>query len=186
MTLAKASALGACLAGAVALGIWIGPHVRNQETTGTISTAEAHDTATPAPVATPAEPAAEVSVARPAQPRVVTKRDRTSKPTSSGVIGFSPEVQNRLKPLLNQGADMSLASDGFRSAEQFATLAHASRNTDVPFMLLKHRVLNEGMTVPDAIRASKPDIDAAGEANRARAEAKTDFAAVSQVAANRE
>jgi hypothetical protein len=102
------------------------------------------------------------------------------------VIGFSPAVHDRLKPLLNQGADLSLASEGFNSAEQFATLAHVSRNTDVPFMLLKHRVLSEGMTVSDAIRASKPEIDATAETNRARAEAKSDFATVSQIAANRE
>jgi len=184
VTLAKASAFGACLAGAVAFGIWIGPHVRQQATT-TTNVAEAHETAT-APVTAAAEPVAEVAVARPAARRAVTKHARTSQPTPSGVIGFSPVVQDRLKPLLNHGADMSLASEGFKSAEQFATVAHVSRNTEVPFMLLKHRVLSEGMTVPDAIRASKPDLDATAETNRARAEAKTDIATVSQVAANRE
>ncbi len=186
MTFAKASALGACLAGAVAFGIWIGPHVREQSRTATTTVTPAQETATPAPVAKSAESAAAVSVARPVRTRAVTKRAPTPRRTSSGVIGFSPEVQNRLKLVLNQGADMSIASDGFRSAEQFATLAHVSRNTDVPFMVLKHRVLSEGMTVPEAIRASKPDIDAAAATNRAKAEAQTDLATVSQVAANRE
>jgi hypothetical protein len=100
-------------------------------------------------------------------------------------MGFSPDLHKRLKSVLNQGADLSVASDGFRSPEQFATVAHASRNTEVPFMVLKHRVLSEGMTLPAAILASKPEVNAAAEAQRAREEAKVDLAAVSQLASNR-
>ena len=86
------------------------------------------------------------------------------------------ELHDRLKPLLKSGADMSIASDGFKSAEQFATVAHAARNTDVPFMLLKHRVLNEGDTLVAAIRKSKPEVDPVVEVDRARAEARADLA----------
>ena len=88
----------------------------------------------------------------------------------------SAELHDRLKPLLKSGADMSIASEGFKSAEQFATVAHAAQNTDVPFMLLKHRVLNEGDTLVAAIRESKPDVDAVAEVDRARAEARADLA----------
>jgi hypothetical protein len=52
-------------------------------------------------------------------------------------------------------------------------------------MVLKHRVLSEGMTHPAAISASKPDVNAAAEASRAREEAKTDLTAESQLASNR-
>ena len=71
---------------------------------------------------------------------------------------------------------MTVASQGFRNAEQFAAVAHAARNTEVPFMLLKHRVLNEGKTLVAAIRESKPDLNAQIEATRARAEARSDLA----------
>ena len=71
-----------------------------------------------------------------------------------------------------------MAVEGFTSAEQFATLAHAARNTQVPFILLKHRVLTEGQSLEDAIRASKPDIDARTEALRARGEARADILSV--------
>jgi hypothetical protein len=41
-------------------------------------------------------------------------------------------------------------------------------------MLLKHRVLEEGMSLDEAIRASKRDIDVAAESKKARAEAIED------------
>jgi hypothetical protein len=93
------------------------------------------------------------------------------------VIALSaPELHEQLKPLLNKGTDITLAAEGFRNAEQFATLVHAARNTEVPFVVLKHRVLTEGKTLAAAIRESKPDMDAMMEANRARAQARSDIA----------
>jgi len=82
----------------------------------------------------------------------------------------------RLRPLLKSGANMNVAAEGFHSAEQFATIAHASQNVDVPFMLLKYRVLNEGDTLVAAIRKSKPHVNALVEADRARSEARSDLA----------
>jgi hypothetical protein len=90
----------------------------------------------------------------------------------------APELHERMKPVLARGTEMPLAVEGFTSAEQFATLAHASKNTQVPFILLKHRVLEEGQSLEQAIRASNPDVDAKAEVARARAAAKEDIAAV--------
>ena len=73
---------------------------------------------------------------------------------------------------------MEIAAEGFTSAEQFATVAYAAHNTDVPFMVLKHRVLDEGKTLAAAIRESKPGINAAAEVVRARAEARRDVASL--------
>jgi hypothetical protein len=91
----------------------------------------------------------------------------------------APELHARMKPVLARGTKMPLAADGFTSAEQFATLAHASKNTQVPFILLKHRVLTEGQSLEQAIRASNPEVDARVEVARARAAAKEDIAALS-------
>ena len=55
----------------------------------------------------------------------------------------------------------------------------AARNTQVPFILLKHRVLTEHRSLADAIRASMPDLDAEAEVKRARSAAKSDLAALS-------
>jgi hypothetical protein len=89
-----------------------------------------------------------------------------------------PRLHARLKPVLNRGARMDVAAEGFRSAEQFATVAHAARNTDVPFMVLKHRVVTEGRTLADAIHEARPEVDAKTEVARAEAAAKSDIAAV--------
>jgi hypothetical protein len=89
-----------------------------------------------------------------------------------------PELQQRLKPLLNQGANMEVASREFKDGEQFATVAHAARNTEIPFMVLKHRVVDEGKSLADAIQEFKPELDPKAEAARARAEAKSDVAAI--------
>ena len=73
---------------------------------------------------------------------------------------------------------MSMAAEGFRSGEQFATVAYAARNTEVPFMLLKHRVLSEGLSLEQAILESKPVADAATEVTRASDAAKADVDAI--------
>jgi hypothetical protein len=72
-----------------------------------------------------------------------------------------------------------MAAEGFRDGEQFAMVAHAARNTQVPFVLLKHRVLNDRQTLSDAIRASSPDMDGASETSRARTQARWDIVAIS-------
>lgn len=78
-----------------------------------------------------------------------------------------------MKKVLNKGADMGIASEDFGSAEQFVSVAHAARNTKVPFMVLKQRVIHEGKSLEEAIHEFKPDLNAAEEARRARAEAKS-------------
>ena len=91
----------------------------------------------------------------------------------------APELHARMKPVLARGTKLPLAVEGFTSAEQFATLAHAARNTQVPFILLKHRVLTEGQSLEEAIRASRPDLDARVEAARAQGEARADILSLS-------
>jgi hypothetical protein len=164
MTIGKGLLLVAGFIGAVALGIAIGPSLTHRE----------------AAVA----PAAEVrqSAAAPASaPRAAAPHARTTKTAARPVAipASTAALQTRLKPVLNSGTNMTMAAEGFRDAEQFAMVAHAARNTQVPFVLLKHRVLNEGQTLSDAIRASKPDVDGTGETNRALTQARSDIAAIS-------
>jgi len=92
------------------------------------------------------------------------------------------QLHDRMKPVLARGTRINLAVEGFSDAEQFATLAHAARNTQVPFILLKHRVLTEQLSLADAIRASKPALDAEAEVERARRAAKSDLAALNATA----
>ena len=90
----------------------------------------------------------------------------------------APELLGRLQPLLNRGADMTIAAEGFRDAETFAAVAHAARNTEVPFMVLKHQVVNKRKPLDKAIAELKPTVNAPIEANRAKAEARSDIASL--------
>jgi hypothetical protein len=118
-----------------------------------------------------AKPAATVPVEKAERPKLVMTLPVTA-----------PALADRMKPVLARGTKISLAVEGFSDAEQFATIAHAARNTQVPFILLKHRVLTEHRSLADAIRASKPDLDADAEVARARTAAKSDLAALSSAA----
>jgi hypothetical protein len=168
MTIGKASALTAGLLGAMALGVIVGPSITNRE----MKTAQPAASVVPAPDAAPA--------AAPVAPRVTAERRAEVKARENLVAmsSSSPDLHARLKPVLNRGAKMDVAADGFRDAEQFATVAHAARNTGVPFMVLKHRVLDEKQSLADAIAASKPDVNARREAARARTAAREDIDAI--------
>lgn len=162
------------LLGGAALGVWAGAEMASPEPlTPPVAAVQPVD----APAPEPATPA-------PRRARVARVASNTTAPAEAPKLVktipvSAPELHDRLKPVLARGTKIPLAVDGFKDAEQFATIAHAARNTQVPFILLKHRVLTEGQSLENAIRASKPDIDAATEVTRARTEARNDIAALS-------
>lgn len=171
MTTAKATAWTLGLVGVIALGVWVAPKIADRASS-------------PTTVSEPATaPPAAAESAKPTKPRATAaRRAAESAPHAAGaevkLSPQTPELLDRLQPLLNKGANMKMASEGFRDAELFATVAHASKNTKVPFVLLKHRVLNEGMTLDRAIAELKPNINASIEVQRARAEARSDIASL--------
>ena len=181
---AKTSAATLGLVGGLALGVWIG----SEMTSG-------REAATPGPAVVAAELAEQPAAAAAPAPKAkrVTRVARASReaaaveapaPESTPKLVMTipvsaPELHARMKPVLARGTKLPLAVEGFTSAEQFATLAHAAKNTQVPFILLKHRVLTERRSLEDAIRASRPDLDAKAEAERARAAARSDIASLS-------
>ena len=165
MKVGNALALTAGFVAAIALGVAIGPSLTNRADRSPAVDAQ------PAVAAPAAQPVAATSP----QPR--PKATKTVAKTAT-ISATRPDLYDRLKPLLNRDANMSVAAEGFHDGAQFAAVAHAARNTDVPFVLLKHRVLNERQSLASAIRASRPDTNAEREANRARMEAKSDVAAL--------
>ncbi|HYN08686.1 MAG TPA: hypothetical protein VES67_14990 [Vicinamibacterales bacterium] len=159
MSIGRATVLSLGFVGAVALGMWIGPNVLSRDAAGGPAKQTAASTAT-----RPASGAATLA--------------RTSMPAAV-VPASEPALQKRLKDVLNQGTNVQIAAEGFRNGEQFAAVAHAARNTGVPFMVLKDRVVAKRMSLAAALRDVKPDVNAAAEANRARTMARADVAAVS-------
>jgi len=159
MSLLKASAISLGVAGAFVLGVWTSPYVRDEQPRTVAMQNES-----------PAAP--EVAPVRAERPSASTPR----VVATPRIAASAEPVKLHVKPLLNSGTDMTIASAGFPDAEKFVTTAHAARNTQIPFVVLKHRVLAEGQTLASAIRESKPELDATLEANRAVAEARADLA----------
>jgi hypothetical protein len=165
MTVTKASLLALGFAGSMALGVWIAPYVTDRAdttTTATVVTADIVPPAAPEPVAT-------------------SRADREEVATvsrASAIAPTAPDLHARLKPVMASGTNLEKAAAGFSDSEQFATMAHLARNTGVPFVLLKHRVLTEGHSLGEALKLSKPDADVALEVQRARAAARADIWAV--------
>ena len=85
-------------------------------------------------------------------------------------------MRDRVKAVLNPGSRLEAAAADFGDGEQFMTVAHAARNTNVPFMVLKDCVLNQRESLADAIHELKPALDAKAEVAQARAEALSDLA----------
>jgi hypothetical protein len=166
MTLARWSAFAVCLIVAMAVGVWIGPYVRGHQSGSAV---QAVDQTTP--------PAQQPSQTPPAKSRPSPRaRAAATHANVSTISPSAPELHKQLKPLLNKGANMNIAAQDFQNAEQFAAVAHAARNTEIPFVVLKHRVVNERKPLATAIRESKPDVNAVVEAERAQAEARSDLA----------
>ena len=174
MKVGNALALTAGFVAAIALGVAIGPSLTNRARSDGQPAAD-----TQAAVAT-SQPAAAAPTTRQVAASSSNPHPKAAKTAARTVPipATRPDLYARLKPVLNRGANMSLAAEGFHDGAQFAAVAHAARNTDVPFMLLKHRVLNERQSLASAIRASRPDTNAEREANRARMEAKSDVTAL--------
>jgi hypothetical protein len=179
MTLGKTAALTAGFLGAFAVGVAVGPSVRDrlsvEKTRVTVPAAETSATKVSPPTTS------STALAKTPRARATAAAPKTTPANAvktSSVPVSEPRLHARLKPVLNRGARMDVAAEGFRSAEEFATVAHAARNTDVPFMVLKHRVLIDGRTLADAIHEAKPGVDARAEVARAEAAAKSDIATV--------
>jgi hypothetical protein len=163
MTFGKATLLTIGFAGALAIGIGL-------------SIANHRESTTPDSATVANAPAARIATERSTKPVPARRADAVSAVAMRHVSPQSPELEHRLKPLLNRGTNMDSAAEGFKDWRDFATIAHASHNTQVPFVVLKHHVLNEGRTLESVISEFKPDLDAKAEASRAREEASQDLA----------
>jgi hypothetical protein len=181
MTSGKLVLMSVGIAGAVALGVFVAPRLVHHDD-ATVAAAPASETPAAAEESANA-PAAKTRATKPAAAKSMANADRSTRTIAPARVAMlppdKPELQARLKPVLNPGAKMDIAAEGFRSGEQFAAVAHASRNTSIPFMVLKHRVVDEHKTLVRAIRESRPDLNAQREATRAHDAARYDIAVIS-------
>jgi hypothetical protein len=179
MTVGKAGLITAGIVGVVALGVATAPAIQRHWSESQAPVAQVDTVEPSVPEAPPARPAHRARVApRPASDMAAVKKESNTIETVA-VSVWEPELRNRVKAVLNRGAKPEIAAADFATAEQFMTVAHAARNTQVPFMVLKDRVLNQGQTLAQAIHEFKPDLDASAEVTRARSAAREDIESAS-------
>jgi hypothetical protein len=80
-------------------------------------------------------------------------------------------LADTLRVRLPQGTDMLAAAGGFRRLELFVATVHASNNLVIPFFELKRRIVNDGMTLGQAIQDIRPKSQYWSEARRAEDDA---------------
>ena len=178
MTFGKAGLITTGVVAAFALGVMTGPTIRDNWYR--MNAPEEAVAAQPAGKSTPAP----VKADRPAT------RDRASSARGHEAVApkkayntiqtlavnlWEPELRDRAKAVLNPGSNLDIAGADFDTSEQFMTVAHAARNTQLPFMVLKDRLLNQGQSLAEAIHEFKPELDAKAEVTRARAAARSDL-----------
>ena len=187
MTFGKAGLLTAGLVAVFALGVMTGPTIRDNwyrmNAPEEAVAAQPAETSAPAPVKAdrsvkadrPAPRARASSSPADRADEVVAAKKAPNTIQTIAVNLWEPELQDRVKAVLNPGSRPEDAAADFDSAEQFMTVAHAARNTQVPFMVLKDRLLNQGQSLSEAIHEFKPELNAKAEVTRARAAARSDL-----------
>ncbi len=123
--------------------------------------------------------AAIVFTAAPAAAEQRSTRPKPARRTSARVLPspVQQELQrnailsNSLRSRLPQGADVTALAAGFRRLELFVAAVHASTNIAVPFFELKRRIVNDGMTLGQAIQDLRPKSRYWSEAQRAEDDA---------------
>lgn len=169
MKLMKASTLVLAIGGAFALGVWTGPHLMDS-----VRTARNETTSPVVQVDQPASAPAELRRDRPSASEARAAARPAANPFEPVMAPSAEPVQKIARAALNEGTDVGIAADGFNDATLFVSAAYAAKNTGIPFMVLKHRMVKEGHTLSEAIRMSRPELDAVAEMERARSKARAD------------
>lgn len=178
MTFGKAGVLTAGFVATFALGVMTGPTIRDSwygiDAPEEAVAAQPAETSAPAPVKGD-RPATRARASSSRAHEAVAPKKASNTIHSIAVELWEPELRDRAKAVLSPGSRLEIAAADFGSSEQFMTVAHAARNTKVPFMVLKDRVLNQDQSLAEAIREFDSELDANAEVTRARAAARSDL-----------
>ena len=176
MTVAKAGLITAGLVGVIAVGVATSPTIQKNWSRMHAPVTGAVEPSAPVPATAPSPHRARSSPPRAHGAVAVRTAEKGSNTINTiAVSAWNPEFRDRVKKVLNPGAQPEIAAANFASGEQFMTVAHAARNTQVPFMVLKDRVVNQRQSLAQAIHELRPDLDARAEVTRARAAAHEDL-----------
>lgn len=80
-------------------------------------------------------------------------------------------LANKLQSRLPSGTNLMTAADGFRNLGQFVAAVNVSNNLGIPFSQLKTRMVDDGMSLGQAIQSVPADVDVSTEVRRAERDA---------------
>lgn len=103
---------------------------------------------------------------RAAQPKPRIARSAVQQDLQRNAI-----LRETLRVRLPQGTDLVAAAGGFRRLELFVATVSASNSLAMPFFELKRRIVNDGMTLGQAIQDMRPASRYWSEARRAEEDA---------------
>ena len=92
-------------------------------------------------------------------------RTTTSSRTSLTLTPVQQKLQkntnlaSKLKGRLPSGTNLMDAAEGFRNLGQFVAAVNVSNNLGIPFTELKSRMVDDGMSLGQAIKAERNDVD---------------------------
>ncbi len=87
------------------------------------------------------------------------------------------KLQAKLLNLLPVGTDLKTAAMGFKNQGQFVAAVHVSYNLGIPFADLKAKMVDEHLSLGQAIQALRPSVNATDQARRAEGQASADLGA---------
>jgi hypothetical protein len=82
-------------------------------------------------------------------------------------------LASKLESRLPAGTDLMAASEGFRNLGQFVAAVNVSNNLGIDFLKLKTAMVDDGMSLGQAIQSQRSSVDATVEASRAQRDADT-------------
>ena len=145
---------------------------------GPKTTTQSHGPKTTQPTQTTTKthgrPAAEATSTT-ATTSATTTKTTTSATTLSPVqlkLQKNKNLFTMLEGRLPKGTDVIAAAERFRNLGQFVAAVNVSNNLQIPFTELRARMLDEGMSLGQAIKAERNDVDATIEVQRAEREAR--------------
>jgi hypothetical protein len=111
-----------------------------------------------------------------------SKTSTTAAPTQpSSTVTLSPAQQklqrntnlaSKLQSRLPAGTDLMKAAAGFKNLGQFVAAVNVSKNLDIPFTRLRSRMVDDQMSLGQAIQSEKRSAYGAMEAQRAENDAR--------------
>jgi hypothetical protein len=98
------------------------------------------------------------------------KTTRTSTTVASGTaltpvqlkLQRNTNLASKLQSRLPAGTDLTLAAAGFRNLGQFVAAVNVSNNLGIPFSQLKTRMVDQGMSLGQAIQDARPTTTGTG------------------------